>query len=154
MKTHHYNCTFKWTGNTGLGTKSYTSYERGYIISVENKVDIKGSSDPSFRGDPSKHNPEELFLASISSCHALWYLHLCASNGIVVLSYLDKATGTMLETKQGKGYFSEVALLPSVIIAKPENLATAKALHQQAKEMCFIANSCNFPIHHKPNISV
>jgi len=154
MKRHNYNCTVKWTGNIGVGTKDYTSYERAYTISIQNKIDIQGSSDPSFRGDPTKHNPEELFLASISSCHALWYLHLCASNGIVVLSYLDRATGTMLETKQGKGYFSEVTLLPSVIIAKPENLATAKALHQQANEMCFIANSCNFPIHHKPNISV
>jgi organic hydroperoxide reductase OsmC/OhrA len=88
-KSHRYQVQVLWTGNTGQGTDNYKSYERSHKITVEGKPAILGSSDPAFRGDKSKHNPEELLLASLSSCHMLWYLHLCAEASIVVTDYFD-----------------------------------------------------------------
>ena len=153
-KTHHYSLSVTWTGNTGEGTKDYRAYERSHTISVENKVTIAASADPSFRGDKTKHNPEELFVASISTCHLLWYLHLCSDAGIVITEYTDRATGTMTETADGGGRFTEVVLHPAVTIIDEAMLEAATALHYRANELCYIANSCNFPILHKPVIVV
>lgn len=150
-REHQYALTTRWTGNTGTGTNSYRSYERSHTISAENKPEILASSDPSFRGDKTRYNPEELLVASLSSCHMLSYLHLCAVAGVVVLDYTDTATGTMVETPDGGGHFSEVTLYPAVIVAEPSMVEKANALHQQANTLCFIANSCNFPVHHKPS---
>lgn len=149
-KEHHYSTTIKWTGNTGKGTENYRDYERSHVIKVENKVAIEASSDPAFRGDKSKHNPEELFLSSLASCHMLWYLHLCSDAGIVVMDYTDSAVGIMLETKSGGGYFSSVTLHPHVIVASSKMVEKANSLHKEANKLCFIANSCNFPVHHEP----
>ncbi|ADR21107.1 peroxiredoxin [Marivirga tractuosa] len=154
MKDHHYQSLLKWTGNTGKGTKSYTSYERSYDIIIENKPTLKGSADPGFRGDASLHNPEDVFLASISSCHMLWYLHLCAVNKITVIDYQDKASATMQEDSQGKGHFTGAILHPEVIILEKDKIELAESLHQKANEYCFIANSCNFPIQHDPTIKL
>src|SRR5688572_14189864 len=96
-RTHKYKLTIKWTGNNGSGTSEYRAYSRSHDMIIDDKQTISCSSDPAFRGDNTKHNPEELFLASISSCHMLWYLHLCAAAGIVVTDYSDNATGIMQE---------------------------------------------------------
>ncbi len=153
-KQHHYVATIQWTGNQGSGTKDYKSYSRDHIILVNNKVEIKASSDPAFRGDPSRHNPEELLVASISACHMLWYLHLCTEAGVIVTTYADKAEGIMNETTTGKGYFSEVVLNPIVTVTDQKMIATANALHKEANAFCFIANSVNFQVHHKPTCFV
>ncbi len=87
MKQHQYYTKLQWTGNTGKGTETYRGYERSHSISVEGKPVIEASSDPSFRGDKSKYNPEEMFLASLSSCHMLWFLHFCSEASVVVLEY-------------------------------------------------------------------
>ncbi|TAD82873.1 MAG: OsmC family peroxiredoxin [Bacteroidetes bacterium] len=105
---HHYRTTIKWTGNTGSGTDHYRNYERSHCIVIENKSDILGSSDPAFRGDQTKHNPEDLLVSSLSSCHMLWYLHLCAQAGVVVTHYVDNAMGIMEEAADGGGQFLEV----------------------------------------------
>lgn len=149
-KTHQYAITTTWTGNTGQGTRSYRSYERSHTVSVENKPDIPGSSDPSFLGDRTRYNPEELFVASLSACHMLWYLHLCAEAGIIVTDYVDRATGVMIETPDGGGRFQQVTLYPVVTVASADMIAQANALHERANQKCFIANSCNFPVHHQP----
>ncbi|HMJ45913.1 MAG TPA: OsmC family protein [Ferruginibacter sp.] len=146
---HQYKVALEWTGNSGEGTKNYTSYQRSHNISVENKPVIECSSDPAFRGDPVKHNPEEMLVASISSCHMLWFLHLCADNGIIVLKYIDNAIGTMLEDSVG-GRFTEVVLHPVVTISDPSKIELTNSLHRPANKKCFIANSCNFPIRHQP----
>ena len=151
---HHYTTNLNWTGNSGDGTSDYKSYERSYKIEVDGKSIIEGSSDPAFRGDSSKYNPEELFLASISSCHMLWYLHLCSVNNIVVIDYSDKAVGMMIENKDGSGQFESVTLHPIVVVNDSSMIEQAKSLHQQANEMCFIANSCNFKIEHEVEIKV
>lgn len=150
-RQHTYNLAIQWTGNTGKGTENYLSYERSHSVLINNKKNILCSSDPSFRGDETKHNPEELFLASIASCHMLWYLHLCSEAGIVVVDYSDKASGIMHENADGSGQFSEVTLHPLVTITDESKIDLANELHQKANQMCFIANSCNFKIRHKPN---
>lgn len=154
MKIHNYSLTNTWTGNYGAGTTSYKSYERAYTIAVKGKPDLLGTSDPAFRGDIEKHNPEELFLASISGCHMLWFLHLCSVSGVNVVSYKDEATGKMEENKDGSGKFTEVLLQPAVIVADIAMIEKANELHAEANKKCFIANSCNFPIRHQPNTSV
>lgn len=152
MKEHNYKAIIEWTGNLGEGTSGYTSYERSHTIQLKDKRVIAASSAPSFRGDPKKHNPEELFLASLSSCHMLWYLHLCSAEGVVVTGYRDEAQGTMIEEKSGKARFTEVILYPQVTVLEACMLDKARKLHHKANEMCFIANSCNFEVHHKPEI--
>lgn len=152
MKKHNYEIKVVWTGNEGNGTLNYKSYNRNHNIMAEGKyVGINGSSDPSFLGDQTRYNPEELFLSSLSACHMLWYLHLCSVHKIIVTDYLDKATGIMEETKNGSGKFTEVTLNPQVKITDLNMIAKANELHEEANKMCFIANSCNFEIKHKPD---
>lgn len=147
---HHYTTTLQWTGNTGSGTSHYRQYERSHTISIEQKPDILGSSDPAFRGDKTRHNPEDLLVSSLSACHMLWYLHLCSEHGVVVTGYIDVATGTMQEAEDGSGRFTEVTLNPVVTVTHAAMVDKANALHEQANKMCFIANSCNFPVRHRP----
>jgi organic hydroperoxide reductase OsmC/OhrA len=150
-KAHQYNTQLAWTGNTGEGTRAYSSYERSHIISVENKPAIPGSSDPHFRGDSSRYNPEELLVASLSSCHMLWFLHMCSEQGIVVTAYEDAATGSMLEDADGGGRFTAVVLHPKVWVKNYDgNAENINALHAAAHKKCFIANSCNFPVKCEP----
>jgi organic hydroperoxide reductase OsmC/OhrA len=150
IKDHQYKSTVQWTGNKGAGTDDYTSYERSHQISIENKPDILGSSDPAFRGDKTKHNPEDLLVSSLSACHMLWYLHLCAQARVVVIDYIDHATGIMRETETGGGLFTEVTLNPVVTVLDESMIDLANDLHAKANERCFIANSVNFPVYHKP----
>lgn len=144
--THRYEVTLTWTGNLGEGTSSYKSYGRSFLVQHQDKPELLGSSDPQFRGDPSKWNPEELLLASIASCHMLWYLHLCSSNGIMVLEYEDKPTAIMEIEKSGSGKFIEATLHPKVTLQDLQKQDLALQLHNQAHSFCFIANSINFPI--------
>jgi organic hydroperoxide reductase OsmC/OhrA len=153
-KQHHYNAIIKWTGNTGTGTDSYKSYERSHTINIENKISINGSSDPAFHGDATKHNPEDLLISSLSTCHMLWYLHLCSEAGIIVTDYVDNATGIMIETANGGGQFSEVTLNPVVTVNEQSMIEKANHLHHKANELCFIANSVNFPVKHNSTTKV
>ncbi|MFZ6013675.1 MAG: OsmC family protein [Bacteroidota bacterium] len=150
VKLHYYNTTVTWTGNNGPGTTEYKSYERSHEIKTEGKPVIRASSDPVFRGDKTKYNPEELLVASLSGCHMLWYLHLCAVNGIVVTEYVDEATSVMEENADGSGQFKEVTLNPRVTVTEQRMVAKANELHHEANKMCFMARSVNFPVHHKP----
>ena len=149
-KQHHYNATIVWTGNNGTGTDNYKSYERSHKIIIENKSDILCSSDPAFRGDKTKHNPEELLVSAVSSCHMLWYLHLCSEAGVVVVDYTDSATGIMDEGSNGSGRFTKVTLNPVVTVTENAMVDKANELHKKANELCFIANSVNFPVTHHP----
>lgn len=151
-KQHNYTINLQWTGNTGSGTRAYTAYSRHHLVFAENKSEIECSSDPSFNGDKSRYNPEELLVASLSSCHMLWYLHLCSVNGIVVTHYVDKAKGIMMETENDGGHFKEVILYPQVTVADASMIKKANFLHEEAHRLCFIANSCNFPVMHVANI--
>lgn len=153
-KQHNYNIQTTWIGNSGDGTKTYRSYSRNHEIISEGKALIEGSSDPSFLGDKTRYNPEEMLVASLSSCHMLWYLHLCSEAGVVVNSYADEATGTMKETSGGGGRFTEVTLHPNIKVAEEFMLGKARALHSQAHSLCFIANSVNFEVKCEDTVSV
>jgi organic hydroperoxide reductase OsmC/OhrA len=154
-KTHRYAVVVKWTGNTGTGTSGYRDYERRHEIFGEGeKPPIPGSSDPAFRGDQARWNPEEMLVASLSACHKLWYLHLCAAVGIVVVAYTDHAEGFMEETPDGSGRFKSVILRPEVTVAPGTDIAKARELHAEAHAKCFIANSVNFPVEHEPQMKI
>lgn len=148
---HHYTTTIHWTGNTGTGTSSYRAYERSHELSARQKqVAVPMSSDPAFRGDASRYNPEEMLVASLSSCHMLWMLHLCAEAGVNVMTYEDEATGIMEETSDGGGRFVEVVLHPKLRVTDTAMIEKVNALHEKAHHLCFIANSVNFPVHCRP----
>lgn len=153
MKEHNYKVKVEWIGNEGKGTLNYRSYNRDHkIFQAQKYAEILGSSDPSFLGDRSKYNPEDLFVSSLSACHMLWYLHLCAANKIVVTAYVDNASGVMEESANGSGRFTKVTLNPIVKVQNATMATKAHELHEEANQMCFIANSCNFIINHKPVI--
>jgi len=153
-KTHSYRLTVRWTGNRGEGTSGYTRYGREHLISAVGKPEIDGSSDPAFRGDPSRYNPEDLLVASVAACHMLWYLHLCSQARIVVIDYVDDAMGTMIEDADGSGRFSGVVLRPRITIAAGSDSVLAESLHEQAHRKCFIANSVTFPITCEPTVAI
>ena len=153
-KDHQYRISVSWTGNSGQGTANYAAYSRDHLIRVAGKPEIVATSDTAFRGSPGRYNPEELLVSSLSSCHMLWYLHLCAINDIVVTDYQDEALGIMTETSDGGGYFREVTLFPVVTITDASRIPRAMELHREASKKCFIANSCNFPVRHEPKCRV
>ncbi len=145
-KQHSYSVNVRWTGNTGQGTANYRAYKRDHEISAAGKPTVPGSSDPNFLGDRTRYNPEELMVASLSTCHMLWYLHLCSEAGLVVLGYEDSAEGFMAESTDGSGHFTGVTLHPVVTFAELVDAELMRTLHERAHHFCFIANSVNFPI--------
>ena len=152
-RQHHYAVTVTWTGNAGNGTETYQGYERAHDIAADGKPTIAGSSDPAFLGDSKRWNPEELLVASLSACHKLWFLGLCAQAGIVVIAYHDAAEGIMHEETIGAGRFTSVTLRPKVTISTRSDPAKAMDLHRRAHEMCFIARSVNFPVNIEPDLA-
>jgi organic hydroperoxide reductase OsmC/OhrA len=152
-KEHCYQVSVLWSGGAQGPTRDYKSYSREHRIEIAGKPAIAGSADPGFRGDGARHNPEEMLVAALSSCHMLWYLHLCALKGVLVTSYSDTARGTMIEEPHN-GRFKEVVLRPTVTIAGASHAALAEALHEPAHGECFIANSVNFPVRCEPTILI
>lgn len=146
---HHYRARLAWEGNLGDGTSTYQGYGRQWRIRIDGKPDLVGTADPAFRGDRQKHNPEDLLLAALSSCHMLSYLALCARDGISVLSYTDEASAVMKTTPDGGGRFESVTLRPRVEIADESREARAMELHEKAHSLCFIASSVSFPVGHE-----
>ena len=138
--THTFSARIQSNAVNGIGTTDYKAYTRNHIISAKGKPDILASSDPVFRGDKARYNPEELLVASLSSCHMLWYLHLCADAGVVVTAYEDEATGTMTQDKEGNGQFKEVILHPVVTVKNAAMTKVALELHKKAHKKCFIAS--------------
>ncbi|MEU6860146.1 OsmC family protein [Glycomyces sp. NPDC046736] len=153
-REHHYEVHVRWTGNRGSGTARYLDYGRDHDVTAPGRPLLLGSADPAFRGQAERWNPEDLLLASLSECHMLTYLALCARERIVVTAYEDRASGTMTETGAYSGRFTEVVLAPSVHIADPEHRERAAELHHDANQGCFIANSVNFPVRHEPEIHI
>ncbi|GII05526.1 OsmC family protein [Planobispora takensis] len=152
-RLHTYDTVVTWTGDRGTGTSGYRAYSRDHDLHAQGRTPIAGSSDPAFRGDDTRWNPEQLLVGSLSQCHMLWYLHLCAENGVTVTAYTDHATGTMAETGDG-GQFTEVTLHPHVTVTSPDMTETATRLHAEAHRACFIARSVNFPVRHAPTLTL
>ncbi|HVN01629.1 MAG TPA: OsmC family protein [Caulobacteraceae bacterium] len=152
MKRHTYAVELAWTGNQGSGTSGYRAFSRDHELRAPGKTPIAGSSDPHFRGDASRWNPEEMLVASLSACHQLWYLHLAAVGGVVVTAYEDHPEGVMVEEDDGAGQFERVTLRPRVTIAPGGDAALAARLHHEAHHNCFIARSVNFEVVCEPEI--
>lgn len=152
MAEHAYALTVEWTGNNGVGTAGYREYRRDHVIRAEGRPALLASSELAFRGDPTRYNPEELLVASLSSCHMLWYLHLCATVGVHVVDYVDHVEGVMITDVDGSGRFAKVVLHPQVTVAHRIMIPGARDLHDQAHVNCFIANSVNFPVLHRPDV--
>ena len=146
MAHHEYKVQIAWSGNDGAGTRSYSEYRRDHTIRIAGKPVLAGSADPAFRGDASRYNPEELLVASLSACHMLWYLHLCADAGVIVTAYQDDASGMLSLNAGGTGAFTLVTLRPRVSITPSSDATLALALHEDAHQRCFIAASVNFPV--------
>lgn len=148
---HHFAARLIWTGAERGPVRDYDSYGREYRVEVEGKPPLEGSADPAFRGDPGKHNPEDLLVVALSACHMLSYLALCARADIEVVAYEDRASGRMA-IKDRRMRFVEVTLAPKVTIAAGD-LEQARALHEKAHAACFIANSVNFPVLNMPTVT-
>jgi organic hydroperoxide reductase OsmC/OhrA len=152
-RIHHYQTTTTWTGNLGSGTSQYNAYSRDHEITAAKKATpIPGSSDPLFRGDPSRYSPEDLLVASLSACHMLWVLHLCTDAGIVVTHYSDQASGEMVEHPDGSGEFTLVTLRPRMTITDASRIDDTLAVHHKAHQLCFVARSVNFQVLHEPQV--
>ena len=153
-RRHTYETRSVWTGDRGQGTADYRGYDRTHETTSPGRPAIASSSDPAFRGDDDRWNPELLLVAALSQCHMLSYLHQCAVNGVVVTAYEDTAEGVMVETPNGGGHFEDVVLRPVVTVAEHGMAERAQALHHDASAICFIASSVNFPVRHEPRIVV
>lgn len=155
VRRHEYMPEILWTGNIGKGTVTYDGYNRSHSITVpclRKAEGILGSADPTFRGDSDRWNPEELFVSSLSACHMLWYLHLCAEAGVTVTSYRDEPVGRMELDIQGGGRFVSVILRPRILLTAESDVDLARSLHEQAHGLCFIAASVACPVTVEPVI--
>ena len=141
-RQHRYAVTIEWHG----ATTGYRDYSRDHVIRAADHTDIAGSSDPAFRGDPTRWNPEQMLLASVAACHKLWFLHLATEAGLVVTDYVDHAEGVMVEDPAtGGGRFERIVLKPQIRV-RSGDVAHIPAVHERAHALCFIANSVNFPV--------
>ena len=145
-KVHDFTSAIVWTGNRGEGTRQYRGYDRTWRIATPGKLPIECSNDPMLGGDPSKPNPEELLLASLASCHMLWYLHLACNAGIVVNGYEDTPVGEGETGSRGEGRFVRAVLRPRISVTRGADLVAADRLHHEVHQFCFIARSVNFPV--------
>jgi organic hydroperoxide reductase OsmC/OhrA len=152
-REHRYRITTCWTGNRGSGTSAYGAYSRDHELSAPQKAaPITGSSDPAFRGDPSRYNPEELLLGALAACHMLWVLHLCADAGIVITDYRDDSEASVAEHCDGSGEFTRVTLRPRMTITDAARREEAAELHHKAHAVCALARSVNFEVVCEPEI--
>ena len=169
LDEHRYALTVRWTGNLGEGTASYRGYSRDHEVEIPGLPVLRGSADPSFHGDRTRYNPEQLLLAALSQCHMLSFLHVAVKHGVVVSAYEDHAEGLMRTNRDGSGQFESVTLKPRVTVAAPASGAQGSGrpasgqlpdaglleeLHAEANKLCFIARSVNFPVLHEPVLLV
>ncbi|MET4095153.1 OsmC family protein [Arthrobacter sp. UYCu712] len=156
---HRYALTVRWTGNLGEGTASYRGYSRDHDIEFPGLPVLRGSADPTFHGDRTRYNPEQLLLAALSQCHMLSFLHVAVKHGLLVTAYEDHAEGLMRTNRDGSGQFASVTLKPRVTAAapaygEPPGSGLLEQLHAEANRVCFIARSVNFPVLHEPTLVV
>lgn len=145
---HIFKAKLNWFSNEKVAVSTTRRYTKKHTIAIEGKEILNVSAAKAFKGDPQLYNPEDMLLSSVVSCHMMSYLYVCAQNGIEVVSYTDTAEATLEVLENGSGRFTEVRLYPKVTITQAEKINEALSLHTKANELCFIANSCNFPIMH------
>lgn len=151
---HLFKATVQWTSEQNQEDSSKRFYSKSHQINIEGKPVLNVSAAKTFKGDPELYNPEDLLLSSLVSCHMMSYLYVCAQNGIEVLTYSDAAEATLEVSPDGSGRIVEVGLYPKVKIANADKIELANELHKKANQLCFIANSCNFPVVHQASCEV
>lgn len=121
----------------------YENYNRNHEWTFEGGARIAASAAPAYRGDPLLVDPEEAFVASLSSCHMLTFLALASRKGFVMETYEDHAVGTLAKNDQGKLAVTHVVLQPRIEFSgeKQPTADEIQHLHHDAHEQCFIANS-------------
>jgi len=154
LDEHRYAVTVRWTGNRGDGTSTYRGYSRDHDIEIPGLPVLKGSADPTFHGDRTRYNPEQLLLTALSQCHMLSFLHVAVKHGVVVTAYEDRAVALMRTNRDGSGQFESATLRPEVTVAAAVDAALMDQLHEEANKVCFIARSVNFPVLHEPAAKV
>ena len=147
---HLFKVALSWISKEETAQSAFKFYSKSHTISIQHKPDLNISAAKAFKGDPALYNPEDLLLSSLTSCHMMSYLYCCKQNNIEVISYTDDAEATLEVNDDGSGRIVEVMLHPKVIISNPTQIELAISLHKKANELCFIANSCNFPVFHSP----
>lgn len=153
-QAHDFEAKIVWTGNRGEGTRDYRAYDRTWEVQTPGKTAIKCSNDPRLGGDPALHNPEDMLIAALSSCHMLWYLHLASEAGVTVLAYEDVPLGHGESEPSGAGRFVGATLRPRVTVAAGTDLVRADSLHHEIHKVCFIARSVAFPVQIEPRFEI
>jgi organic hydroperoxide reductase OsmC/OhrA len=148
-----YTATVRWTRSGDVFTDN--RYSRGHEWAFDGGIVLRASSSPQVVprfSDPSGIDPEEAFVASLSSCHMLTFLSLAASRKFTVDSYVDEAIGTLAKNDRGKFAMTRVLLRPRVVFSGVEQPGAEelKELHHKAHEQCFIANSVTTTIDCEP----
>ena len=146
---HTFKAKLNWNSRQNQEESSKRFYSKTHQIKIQGKPVLDVSAAKAFKGDPELYNPEDLLLSSLVSCHMMSYLYVCSQNGIEVLEYSDNAEATLEVNPDGSGRFIEAKLYPKVKISSSDKIELALELHQKANELCFIANSCNFPVLHE-----
>lgn len=136
----------KWSAKKALDV---SVNGRTHQVFIDDKSPLTVSAAKAFKGDDTKYNPEDLLLSALTSCHMMSYFYVCAQHGIELIDYIDEAIGVLELKADGSGAFTSVVLNPIVTISKVDMIDKAVGLHKEANKLCFIANSCNFPITHQ-----
>lgn len=150
---HLFKVALNWIKKESKMDSSTRIYTKSHHISIEGKPDLEVSAAKAFKGDPNLYNPEDLLLSSLTSCHMMSYLYCCAQHKIEVISYQDHSEATLQVNPDGSGKIVKVDLFPEIIISDSSQIELALSLHKKANELCFIANSCNFPVYHHAKCS-
>jgi organic hydroperoxide reductase OsmC/OhrA len=148
-KEHIFKASLTWKQPLIAQEITERNYSKSHTIQAEGKPELAISAAKAFKGDPELYNPEDLLLSSLMSCHMMSYLYCCQQHQIEVLSYTDNAEATLQTASDGSGRITQVVLRPEVTIKNQDQVDLANALHQKANQLCFIANSCNFPVLHE-----
>jgi organic hydroperoxide reductase OsmC/OhrA len=148
---HDYSLRTVWTGASRGALTAGRDYSRDLEIRIAGKPALAASTAIAYGGDDAKHNPEDLLLSALSTCHLLSYLALAARTGLPVTAYEDEAS-CVVDMKDGRVRVTEATLRPTVTLAAGGDAEKATKLHAQAHQICFIANSVNFPVAIEPRV--
>ncbi len=147
-----HKATINWT-HTG-GEFNFNSYTRNHTWTFANGVTIEGSAAPAYKGDDSKTDPEEAFVASLASCHMLTFLALCTKAKLKVASYTDEAVGHLEKIEGSKLAITRVELHPKITFEGDEPTQDKlDELHHNAHDLCFIANSVTTEVTVQPPVT-
>ncbi|MHC5202267.1 OsmC family protein [Myroides sp. LJL119] len=151
------NNKYEFYANLSWPISHDTGSEKGkqiknHLIEISGKSDLQISAAKEFKGDPFLHNPEDLLLSSLMSCHMMSYLYACKQNNLVIDSYQDSGKATLELHLDGSGKIIQVDLYPRVVVQRSNEIDLAQELHKTASKLCFIGNSCNFPIYCHPTV--